>query len=342
MKPGELVAGEVVVGDASAGSEVPRVRPGVEGSDRYDEAKPVGRGDLASAPVLGQGDRHLAVHKSGVGLYQGLGTKVVLFDPTETPTSQRWGVFSNQRLQSDVAGVSDQRGAHAGRQVGDPRTSLAHVGEGVGKSCPCVHLDRAAVPAGLPAAASARSACGAPRDSVDPRSSPSSPVRTSSSRPPATSIRTAAFCRQRSAVRRYASSSSRPMFSRNGSGVEDNPSIRHVEVRALPHESGPSSCARGSPHWVLLETKTSRRRNALRSCSRTQNVKLRLSTWSGSTKTERSQVGVTRVPGISSRPIRRRPSSVRTAASPPSTICPAGRPSNGSSRSLGRNNRTDR
>ena len=81
------------------------------------------------------------------------------------------------------------------------------------------------------------------------------------------------------------------LFSRNGSGVEDNPSIRHVEVRALPHESGPSSCARGSPHWVLLETKTSRRRNALRSCSRTQNVKLRLSTWSGSTKTERSPSG---------------------------------------------------
>ena len=122
----------------------------------------------------------------------------------------------------------------------------------------------------------------------------------------------------------------------------DSLSLPWLEVRALPHESGPSSCARGSPHWVLLETKTSRRRNALRSCSRTQNVKLRLSTWSGSTKTERSQVGVTRVPGISSRPIRRRPSSVRTAASPPSTICPAGRPSKGSSRSLGRNNRTDR
>ena len=43
VKPGELVAREVVVGDASAGSKVPRVRPGVEGSDRYDEAKPVGR-----------------------------------------------------------------------------------------------------------------------------------------------------------------------------------------------------------------------------------------------------------------------------------------------------------
>ena len=28
------------------------------------------------------------------------------------------------------------------QQVGDPRTSLAHVGEGVGKSCPCVHLDQ--------------------------------------------------------------------------------------------------------------------------------------------------------------------------------------------------------
>ena len=64
---------------------------------------------------------------------------------------------------------------------------------------------------------SGRSTCGSIR-SVSVRSStrlggsssPSSPVRTSFSRPPATSIRTAAFCRQRSAVRRYASSSSRP------------------------------------------------------------------------------------------------------------------------------------
>ena len=142
VESSELVAGEVVIGDATPRPEVPGVRPGVERTDRDDETEPVGRGDFASAPVLGQGDRHLAVHKSGVGLYQGLGTKVVLFDPTETPTSQRWGVFSNQRLQSDVAGVSDQRGAHAGRQVGDPRTSLAHVGEGVGKSCPCVHLEQ--------------------------------------------------------------------------------------------------------------------------------------------------------------------------------------------------------
>ena len=36
-----------------------------------------GGGEVASAPVLGQGDRHLAVHKSGVVLYQGLGTDTV-------------------------------------------------------------------------------------------------------------------------------------------------------------------------------------------------------------------------------------------------------------------------
>ena len=59
------------------------------------------------------------------------------------------------------------------------------------------------------------------------------------------------------------------MFSRNGSGVEDNPSIRHVEVRALPHESGPSSCARGSPHWVLLETKTAK---PTRVCARVRDL----------------------------------------------------------------------
>ena len=42
------------------------------------------------------------------------------------------------------------------------------------------------------------------------------------------------------------------MFSRNGSGVEDNPSIRHVEVRALPHESGPEQLrARVAPLGAL-------------------------------------------------------------------------------------------
>ena len=202
-----------------------------------------------------------------------LGTKVVLFDPTETPTSQRWGVFSNQRLQSDGAGVSDQRGAHAGRQAGDPRTSLAHVGEGAGKSCPCVHLEQQfrqvylrQHPLGQRAEFhETRWILESIQPGEDEFLAPACCL----------TIRTAAFCRQRPAVRRYASSSSRPMFSRNGSGVEDNPSIRHVEVRALPQEPGPSSCARGPPHWVLLETKTSRRRNALRSCSRTQNVKLR-------------------------------------------------------------------
>ena len=51
----ELVAGEVVVGDAAAGVEVLWVRAGVEGADRDDEAEAVGRGDLAAAPSLARG-----------------------------------------------------------------------------------------------------------------------------------------------------------------------------------------------------------------------------------------------------------------------------------------------
>ena len=172
----------------------------------------------------------------------------------------------------------------------------------------CVHLEQQLRQVYL-AAASARSACGVPRDSLDPRVI--QPGEDEFLALACCLIRTAAFCRQRSAVRRYASSSSGRCSRGMAPASKTIPASDTSEVRALPHESGPSSCARGSPHWVLLETKTSRRRNALRSCSRTQNVKLRLSTWSGSTKTERSQVGVARVPGISSRPIRRRPSSVR-------------------------------
>ena len=102
VKPGELVAREVVVGDASAGSKVPRVRTVVEGSDRYDEAKPVGRGDLASAPVLGQGDRHLAVHKSGVGLYQGLLLKV---NNKEVETVKTTTAVEKQPVRSGAVAV---------------------------------------------------------------------------------------------------------------------------------------------------------------------------------------------------------------------------------------------
>ena len=43
VEAGELVAGEVVVGDAAAGVEVLRVRAGVEGADRDDEPLPHAR-----------------------------------------------------------------------------------------------------------------------------------------------------------------------------------------------------------------------------------------------------------------------------------------------------------
>jgi hypothetical protein len=75
VEAGELVAGEVVVGDAASGVEVLRVRAGVEGADRDDEPQAVGRGDLSAAPRLRQGDLSLVVDQPGVGLGDGLGAE---------------------------------------------------------------------------------------------------------------------------------------------------------------------------------------------------------------------------------------------------------------------------
>ena len=116
VKPGELVAREVVVGDASAGSKgyrgfgpALRVRTGTTKRSPSAEATSPPPQCWARGIVIWQSTR------AALACIKVSARKVVLFDPTETPTSQRWGVFSNQRLQSDVAGVSDQRGAHAGR-----------------------------------------------------------------------------------------------------------------------------------------------------------------------------------------------------------------------------------
>ena len=44
----------------------------------------------------------------------------------EGPAIRRKCVFANQRLQGDVAGVSDQRGVHAGRQAGGCTADRLH------------------------------------------------------------------------------------------------------------------------------------------------------------------------------------------------------------------------
>src|SRR5207248_10650039 len=54
VKTGELVAGEVVIGDAALRVEVFAVGTGVQSSHRDDEAQPVRRGHFAAAKSLGE------------------------------------------------------------------------------------------------------------------------------------------------------------------------------------------------------------------------------------------------------------------------------------------------
>ena len=55
VEPGELVGGEVVVGDPSAGPQILAVGAGINGTDRNHETQTVGQGDLSppQAPTSG-------------------------------------------------------------------------------------------------------------------------------------------------------------------------------------------------------------------------------------------------------------------------------------------------
>src|SRR5262245_43419533 len=62
----ELVAHEVVIGDARLQVEVLAVVSGVQATHRYHEAKSIGRGHLAPAPDFRQRDAGVRLHQAGV------------------------------------------------------------------------------------------------------------------------------------------------------------------------------------------------------------------------------------------------------------------------------------
>ena len=125
VEPGELVAGEVVVGDPAAGAEVLAVGAGVEGADRDDEPQAVGRGDLPAAPGLRQRDLRPGQSTSrALALDQGLGADVVLLDPGQSAAGQGRDVGADQRLQADVARLGQEHRAQADVEIGHPGRRL--------------------------------------------------------------------------------------------------------------------------------------------------------------------------------------------------------------------------
>ena len=96
----------------------------------------VGRGDLAAAPGLSQGDLGLVVDQPGVGLGDGLGPDVILLDPGQPASGQRRDIRADQGLQADVARLGQEYRAEAQVEVADPCVTLADVAEFAGEVGP--------------------------------------------------------------------------------------------------------------------------------------------------------------------------------------------------------------
>jgi len=83
VQAGELVGGEVVIGDAARGPEVLAVIAGVDGAHRHHKAQPVGRGDLAASPGLRQANSGLGLDQFCIGGGDGLGAHEVVAYPLQ-------------------------------------------------------------------------------------------------------------------------------------------------------------------------------------------------------------------------------------------------------------------
>jgi hypothetical protein len=82
MEAGELIAGEIVVGDPTLHMEIFAVVTSVEGAHRNHEPESIRRGDLAATPRLCQGNVGLSLDQTGVRANQGFSSDVVLLHPS--------------------------------------------------------------------------------------------------------------------------------------------------------------------------------------------------------------------------------------------------------------------
>ena len=84
----ELVAGEVEIGDSTPRPEVSRVGSCVDRAHGHNEAQPVGRGDVAFAPLRGEGEGGVVSDQASVGRGDRFTADVVLGDPRKPPAGQ--------------------------------------------------------------------------------------------------------------------------------------------------------------------------------------------------------------------------------------------------------------
>ena len=80
------------------------------------------------------GKAFCAATMPGIGGGNGFWPDEVLTDPGQPGAVERRLVGADQRLETDVAGLRDQRAAQAGGEILDTRMALADMGEGVGEA----------------------------------------------------------------------------------------------------------------------------------------------------------------------------------------------------------------
>ena len=110
-------------------AKVLRVGPGVERSDRNDEAETVSRRYFTAAPRLYERNAILCGDQAGVRIGQGFVSDEVLIHPGQPRPPQGWNIIADQRFQADIAGFGYQHGAEAGCKIADSRFALAYMRE---------------------------------------------------------------------------------------------------------------------------------------------------------------------------------------------------------------------
>jgi hypothetical protein len=136
VQAAKLVGQQVVPGHTAGLAEILGVRPGMDGARRGGEAHAVRRGDIAGTPDFDERQRGMGGHDLRTGGRDGFRPDEVLADPGQALPPECWNILpaNANRLDADIAGFGDQRGAQAGFEMLYPSLPLAEMGEGFGKA----------------------------------------------------------------------------------------------------------------------------------------------------------------------------------------------------------------
>jgi hypothetical protein len=89
-----------------------------------------------------EGDLVLSGDQRRGGTGQRFSADIILPDPAQSRAAQRGRIQPNQRLEAGVAGLRQQHGTEAGRNITRACAALAGVGESAGKAGARMHLQQ--------------------------------------------------------------------------------------------------------------------------------------------------------------------------------------------------------